>query len=570
MEFVHHSFCFNIRNITKLATFLVAFFASFFSYSSIFTDGTIQTTSPKVDQSYICTPTIGASTADFENFNSSTQAGCASKGMANLSSSKGAQGRNYSFHSVDGTDVFISYDSCYDYNYPSSTCFGWQNDTVVRAATTAGPIPTNVCPNDSNPLNTYPVDNDSDGELDACANPVEVSNYNQSLIDSDNEASEQDNLCNTIVLDAGNNSASDMCYTSAGGTSCNVQKVTTNYGGTDVNYYQGVSSSPLGCGGSENPAFDQEGIGRDDDGCITTAEGQLCEANENNHTELDAQGNPVIDDGCADFGGVFMCDPSEHADVGEGDSDYFDDTGSCTVVAGSSYKGSCEDLGGTWSDEGDFTQAQCPSSSMGGSCSSGASICSACIDEGGTWTPDSNLPTTQTEIGINDLVTASKEANDQSKTLELTTRKSGQAIVSTVKSGNDAIISELKKLNQKTTAVIDKEPEKETFTTNTADIDKSAFNSLFDAASVISLEAEIETLKTEFQTELNTIRSQATTLMSITVPSSTGYEARTLSLTQADLDLSLDRFSSFFQALGVPVLLVCSLFAAFIILGAKD
>jgi len=110
--------------------------------------------------------------------------------------------------------------------------------------------------------------------------------------------------------------------------------------------------------------------------------------------------------------------------------------------------------------------------------------------------------------------------------------------------------------------------EKMTYTTTTQPIDRTKFDEMFGDAQTAALEAEIVQLKADVKAEISTIRSEASAMFTITAAAG-GYEARNLVLTKGTFDMSLSRFSYFFKLLAAPVMLICSLIAAFVLLGGK-
>ena len=69
---------------------------------------------------------------------------------------------------------------------------------------------------------------------------------------------------------------------------------------------------------------------------------------------------------------------------------------------------------------------------------------------------------------------------------------------------------------------------------------------------------------------MKSIVAEGQALLAITVPVSSGYEVRNLILTQGTFDLSISRFSVYFTMLAGPIMLICAILAAFILLGNKD
>lgn len=564
MEFVRH----NRRNITLRAAFIVAFFASFFVHAqnaiNPFDSGLIDLRSPvsKPFQSYcplnfntdddsLCvTPTIKPT--DSASNAAQSYASYVSTLYTNITSydvipdSPGTYKihlKKINFHGVEYVDQYLSVT-------PKI-----KNTSVLR------------CPPDDFP-DHQSTHYTSETEF-KCYRASDLQAYYDDIAD----ANEADNNCANLILDSGNNNGAVMCYTSPTGNSCNVEMVQ----GAGYDYYIGTGSNPSGCANSENPPFDNAGIGDENDSCITSNGTDFCSAEKAKHC-TSSNGVETCDSGCIEINGNFMCDPSKHPDVGEGDSDYFDSKGTCSVVAGSAYKGACEELGGTWDKSGDYTETSCPPTSISGTCSVGTNGgCFACLDAGGTWEPDPNAPLNNTEKGIQDVAALTQKTNDALKVLELTGRKGTESLISTIKTGNQTLIGEIKTLTgtgsggvgglgQKLDEIKD-ELEKETFTTTTGNIDKSLINGLFDSQKIAAVKANQEVIKTEIQTFINTSRSELSNMLKINAPASTGYQARTVTLFGHTIDLSLNRFSDFFSMLAAPILFVCSIFALFIMLG---
>jgi hypothetical protein len=369
---------------------------------------------------------------------------------------------------------------------------------------------------------------------------------------------DKDDECKNFVLDSGNNTAPDMCFTSESGSkSCNVQKVTTDGGGS---YYKGVSASVGGCISSEHPPYDDTGTGDKKDDCLYSEGVNYCQANRDKHCSTTV-GVEICDDGCIDDGTNLYCDTARHPDVGEGDSNYFDDNGTCSVISASSSRGFCEDNDGVWDETTDYQETSCPAGA--GTCSVAvAGLCASCFDAGGTWTPDpSALLSDEAKVGIENQALA-KTGNNKLTQIEHGQRKTAEATQSTIKSGNAKVVAAIESLGQKLT----EDEEKESFTTTTTSPDKSKINSLFDDASKAALQVEIEQIKTDISSFITTARAEATSLITITVPSSTGYESRVLALSQGNFDLTLGRFDYFFKLLSGPIMFLCSVIAGFILL----
>lgn len=538
-----------------MAAFLVAFFSSFFSYSAV-DYSLIDGHSPaSTNEDLWCQAWSGSSCTNglSPNSNPSNAAMSYAEYAAPL----------YPTPTTDITNTLVTNNSAtditYKYELHAENIHGTDYvHTYLNVNVTSQSFLTASCPPNGFPNHVVAVSGQG-GEIDKCYHPEDI----QAQLDEENELDRNEDYCKGLILDSGNNTSADACYSAPNGSQCSVSKVTVSSGDT---YYQGTNNEVLGCGSSDKPPFDQQGIGDDSDDCVYSDGVNYCKANKEKHCS-DTNGITSCDSGCIESGDIALCDASKHPDVGEGDSDYFNSNGTCSAISASSSKGFCEEMGGTWDDNAaDFQETSCPVGS--GSCSTGSTICGACIDEGGVWTPDANA---QTDINaINDVSQRIKDSNIKLSAIENTTRKSGEAITSTIKSGNGKIVAAIDDLAKATKGFTQKEDEKTTFTTTTSNIDKTKINSLFDSASVTSLQSEIAQLKLDTTAFINTAKTEASALMNVTVPNSTGYEARNLNLTHGTFDMSLNRFSYFFQLLAGPVMLLCSVFAGFILLGGKD
>lgn len=428
------------------------------------------------------------------------------------------------------------------------------------------PKDSKTCPPKSHPFHTISVDLDDDEETDICVSLNDVNDF----YDKKNELDKNENYCESLALDSGNNSGNSYCYTAYNGASCSVVKKQSG----DLTYYKGVSNNPLGCGSSDEPPYDPSGTGSDKDKCVYSQGTNYCQADRSKHCST-VGNTEICDEGCIDDGENVMCDVSRHNDVGEGESDYHDDKGSCSVSSASSSKGFCIDSGGDWDSTAPDENNLADCDMRAGTCSTGsASFCGQCLDDGGVWTPDTQLQVSDERIGLDQVATTVQDGNNKLTQIESGIRSTNETQISTIKSGNNKIVtaieelSALTKANTKAVAAAAEDEEK-SFTTTTQDIDKTKFNSLFDAASMISLNEEINNLKQETTTYINTIKAEASSIFNITVPNGSGYESRMLNLTQGSFDVSLSRFSDFFKMLAAPVMLVCSIFAVFIIMRSK-
>lgn len=564
--------------MTLRAAFIVAFFASFFSHGQSapdpFADGTIDLQPPTSSTVY----KFNCVVAGNGDFRSGPHYSESSDPTAHISSCI-AIGQHHAeqvpeddicksnsiSYVIEGATLRFTIDvKKWKYN----TCGSYESHQAYHVQQ-LGTDEAQSCPPNGFPryISTHHTGDDSF----MCFDP---SQHEQYLLDQA-ESKSVDDFCKRLVLDSGNNSAGSMCYTAPSGVSCNVSRQSVG----DTTYYSGTGQNIEGCSSSDDLPYDNSGTGEGNDGCFSSGGTNYCEANKNKHC-TSVQGSQICDDGCFETQAGFYCDAAKHPDVGEGDSDYFDSQGTCSVVAGSAYKGVCEELGGTWDKSGDYTDTSCPATSISGSCSVGTNGgCFACLDAGGTWTPDPNAPLNNTEKGIQDVASLTQDTNDKLKTLELTNRKGNEALVSTIKSTNDKILSELKVLSGKgsggvgaVVAKLDelKEEEKEPYTTTTDTNDRSLINGLFSAQKIAEVKASSEQIKTDIQTFISTSKAELSTLLTISAPSSSGYQARSVDIKGSSFNLSLSRFSEYFGLLAGPVMLICSIIALFIILGRNS
>ncbi|MGL1956082.1 MAG: YkyA family protein [Colwellia sp.] len=553
----------NLLQTWKIATFLVAFFSSFFSYSMEIDYSKLDGKAPKsyLSWSVSCAITGGSSVIKGigEIPNDTVLLNLCALDLQNdylayyqLNNGHWAC-NDYYVYSVDGATVDVRR-SCTpsDYNSGASGSVGISDKQSGL---------NNNCPPDGYPNHLTPYDSNSDGIIDECYNPADIAEQ----LDEQNELDKNEDYCKNLILDSGNNSGSTMCYSANNGAACTVSQVTVG----DASYYKGTGTEVLGCASSENDPFDSSGTGDDKDGCIYSDGTNYCEANRDKHCKT-VQSVEICDDGCIDDGNNLYCDTSKHPDVGEGESDYFNTNGTCSVIAASASQGFCEEMGGTWDESQDYQETTCPTGT--GSCSvATAGLCQACFDAGGTWTPDNlDTQTDETKASI-EIAALVKKTNEKLNSLEKTTQVTTESLIATTKLGNEKIIASLSELTKITkdsgkAIIANTKEEKESFTTTTGEIDKSKINSLFDEASKADLQAEIEQLKTDITSFIDIAKNEASSLITITVPSSSGYESRMLSLSQGSFDLSLGRFDYFFKLLSGPIMLLCSLYAAFILL----
>lgn len=485
------------------------------------------------------------------------------------------------YHSVKSvtnqstTDSAISF-TCWFWTDEEHSDYYSQNHSV-----SADSQPFPQCPPTGFSEFTYGLDENGDGVPDKCFNPQDF--LGDGL--GEHDAAELENYCDNLLIDSGNNTAENTCYTSNAGVSCEMQ-VHRPEGETAFNqaYYSGIGHKVLGCESSEYPEHDKAGIGNTDDGCVANHVGGVyCEANKNDHCNI-VQGSEICDDGCyTGTDNKFMCDPEIHPDVGEGDSDYFDDSGSCSVVAGSAFKGACEELGGIWDTTTDYNEDKCSGNTITGVCSTGATMgCYSCLDSGGTWSPvggsgsdgaAAGLDTTA--IGLNNLISATESTNNKLDLVELSNRKLSQQIGSTIEGTSSRIEGKLSETNQILKDAlgelkeINPEDESSTFTVTSELSDNSLLNSLFDDAAIQAIKTEQETLKQELSTLIDSINNEARALVSISV-TGTGYQARTTQFTYGSVDLTLSRLEQFFILIGGAVLFAALVYSFIIIMGSRN
>ena len=134
-----------------------------------------------------------------------------------------------------------------------------------------------------------------------------------------------------------------------------------------------------------------------------------------------------------------------------------------------------------------------------------------------------------------------------------------------IKTGNEKLVASIEDLTTITKKGLE-QSDSETFLTTTALNDKTFLNSLFDATSVAALKVQNTADELEIKTLKNSIITEGNTLFTITATGS-GYEARSLALTQGSFDIGLARFSYFFALLAAPIMLIASVYAGLIILG---
>lgn len=439
--------------------------------------------------------------------------------------------------------------------------------------------PVRSCPPVAFPAFDFGYDENSDGEPDSCYRTSDI--YGQEYDGEDPNT--LDNQCKNLLMDSGNNLAQNTCYTTPSGMACEMKRNSGSDAGSHYDYYSGVGHNIFGCEESEYEPHDTSGMGSPNDGCVTMSGGIFCEANNSNHCNTELGGAVSCDEGCFyTEGGGIMCDASKFPDIGEGNSAFFDDYGKCSVVAGSSYKGACEELGGDWTDYEDFEETTCPPLSIAGSCSFGgvanpdvAGGCANCLDMGGVWSPSINQSNLLSDeaIGLDNVNATSTKTNEKIDTLELTTRKGNEALIATIKSGNERSegqITDLTNIMRDSLKQLQdiKEEQEDNFTTNSYDSDKSLLNSLFDANAIAELQLKQTELKTEITNLITSINTEARALISISA-SGAGYQTRNVNFTYSSVDLSLSRLQQFFILLGGAVMFAALVYSFVIIMGPR-
>ena len=79
----------------------------------------------------------------------------------------------------------------------------------------------------------------------------------------------------------------------------------------------------------------------------------------------------------------------------------------------------------------------------------------------------------------------------------------------------------------------------------------------------------IETKQEDIRTLLDDISGEVTSVLDVSPNLSGGYESRSISLHGESIDISVSRFSSFYQMLGAPLMLVATMTALFVLLREK-
>jgi hypothetical protein len=540
----------------KIAAFLVAFFSSFFSYGVDYS--TLDGQQPKSISSE-----LGVCELPTGNVPNVTPSTCKTMIDEHFRGVLSATHYNINLNSIevyrDASSVYWSF----SYTYQNTVWIGTSEESFIRGANYGNHgigsitlISVYFCPPDSFPFHTL----GPTGPSELCYNPADI----QAQLEEQNELDRSEDYCKGLTLDTGNNTASNLCYSAPNGSQCSVSKVS----GEGYSYYKGTDIEVLGCGSSEDSPYDQSGTGDEKDNCIYSDGVNYCKANEVKHCS-DTNGITSCDEGCVETGDIVMCDISKHPDVGEGDSDFFDDKGTCSVIAASATKGFCEEMGGTWDTTQDYQATSCPIGS--GTCSTGSTICGACIDEGGVWTPDANA---QSDVNaINDVAARIDSSNKTLSAIEHGQRKTMEATVSTIKSGNGKIVAAIDALTKitkdKATGAAAVKEEKEKFTTTTGDIDKTKLSALYDDAHLAQLKTEIDDLQQQIRGEFNSIRAQASALLTVPALTTAGYQAMNVVLSVGTFDVSLSRFSDFFKMLAGPIMFICSIIAMMILLRGK-
>ncbi len=482
----------------KIAAFIVAFFSSFFSYSA-----QVEIDFSKLDgKTPQSTPIMGGRCFSYSQGNHPSD-------LDPKSCQEWVSG-THGHQRYEGSEDYYSNNEVFSHActqgfkdgamHPCGTWVVWTLGTYADGVVVDYAL---ACPPDAFQSHTFAHDPDDDGDPDACYNPNDV----QAQLNEKNQLNINDDYCKSLVLDSGNNIATNACYSAPNGAACSVSQVSIG----DTTYYEGTANNPLGCGSADVPAYDTTGTGDERDGCLHSDGVNYCEANRDKHCQ-NISGTEICDDGCIDSGDKVFCDASKHPDVGEGESDYFNSNGTCSVIAASSSKGFCKEMGGTWDETQDYTETVCPVGS--GTCSvPTGGHCQACFDAGGTWTPDPNAINSQETNASLEIAALVKKGNTKLAEIENTSRVASEVLTSTVKSGNNKLVAAIDALTKvtkdKPTGGGAAQEEREIYTTTTGAIDKSKINSLFDNASKTSLENDIEQLKQETTNFISTARTEA-------------------------------------------------------------
>lgn len=104
----------------------------------------------------------------------------------------------------------------------------------------------------------------------------------------------------------------------------------------------------------------------------------------------------------------------------------------------------------------------------------------------------------------------------------------------------------------------------------TAGRKSGGLNDIFTDEQIASLKEEITTKKDELKSQIETIQSEANSLIDISIPSGGAYEQRIENIKGVDVDMGLGRISEYFRIIGTAIMLVASITALYILLGAKE
>ena len=540
----------NTLQTWKLAAFIVAFFSPFFANSSTYSDSvydSIQGSPPMTESRYGC---IGAGA---ERTTSDTVLGCVSFIISTYSTET-----HHDFKNVlaNGLQLTADYEYCSSPRPDASLCYRqWSPNYNAGIGRATGPTEYLKCP-EGDGENSHGRDITSNGVIDECYSPEDV----EEAQEAEQEEKKKEEFCENLVLDSGNNSSNDLCFSDpVTGNSCSVVKSGVN----DFSYYKGTGSVDGGCINSDDAPYDNSGTGDAKDDCLFAGGVNYCSANKDKHCKT-TQGSEVCDDGCIGIGTELYCDAGGHPDVGEGDSNYFDSDGTCSVIGASASRGFCNEMGGTWDETEDYQETSCPTGT--GNCSvASAGLCRACFDAGGTWTPDENSEHSDETKASLETGALIKSTNEKLDSIEHGQRMTMESIQSTMKSGDGKVVAAIEALGEKLDKPKEEEEEK-SFTTTTQDVDKSAFLSMFDSSAQEAIKARVVTAQAEYDSQIRSILAEAKTIFSVTVPNAIGYQARRIELSYGSVDASLSRYSDFFKALAGPIMMLCSLIAALAIL----
>lgn len=153
------------------------------------------------------------------------------------------------------------------------------------------PITILGCPPDENLLYVYPYDENQDGEIDYCFNPIELDNASNCAAAANSGT----------ILGSGNNTAPTVCKESLDGSRCAFSSVTTSSGAT----FYSPNLEQTCFGEDDFPNYDDSSQSDmpGDNQCKPYGSGFVCQASPDNY--CDSQG--VCMDGCGYVNDQFVC-----------------------------------------------------------------------------------------------------------------------------------------------------------------------------------------------------------------------------------------------------------------------